>query len=181
MVMNYSRFQSTLKGQTTQAQRVYDAVPASTGWSYNEINSEIARSGNNMEYRILQGCIAALVRAALVREVRLPVGHGEARHPTLFMREAVRGRPVKPLDIQDSEPINNEEEEMSLPTSTATTRTPTDTLADLAQRARAMMATLSALATEIDDAALATQAYIEQGDAGSKKLRQLQALLKDMT
>lgn len=60
------------------------------------------------------------------------------------------------------------------------TKNPVDTLGDLAAKARALSTQLTALAVEIDAAALAAQDYVEHSDAGTAKLRQLQALLKEL-
>lgn len=166
MAMNYSRFQATLKGMTSAAQKVYAVIPAQQPWSATDIASELKRNNTGMEFRILQGCLRALVDSELIYENRVGA----------FLRAPVRGKPEKPLRQQEAE-ATTQEQPMTISAPTPL-RSPVDTLGDLAAKARTLSAQLNSFALEIDAAALAAQDYVERSDADTTKLKQLQALLK---
>lgn len=56
MAMNYVRFQSVLGNMTTAAQKVYNAIPAQSAWTHDEIARELKRVGMHMDFRTMQGC-----------------------------------------------------------------------------------------------------------------------------
>jgi len=170
MAMNYSRFKSVLNNMTSAAQKVYEAVPLATTWTHDQIHREMRRIGNHMDYRTMQGCVNSLCGAGLVREA--PIG-GQ------FIRTEVRGKPgpkpikeqLEALQAESTTPMAQPTVLTPVPT---TPRSPVDILGDLAAKCRK-------LADEVDAAALAAQAYVEESDRSTEKLRQLQTLLKSLS
>lgn len=58
-----------MEGQTNIARKVYELVPLTESWNVNKIAMEAARQqGSVANFRIIHGCLAALVRAGLIHE-----------------------------------------------------------------------------------------------------------------
>ena len=174
--MNYARFKAIHHGMTAVAKKVYEAVPMSEAWSHSQIHTEIHRLGYGVQYNIMSGCLNSLIGAGLVIEPSK--GH--------FKREPVRepaiqlpSKPVTPppqTTPQPEEPMAN----TAITTTPPKAIAPLDRLMTLASRAVDLSKAAKTLANDIDDAAIAITQEIAATDAQYVKLRQLQALLKEV-
>ena len=89
-MMNHVRFEMIHRGQTSVAQKVYEAIPIAEAWSLSQINSELGRCGSSITYRVVEGCIKALVESGIVIETPLRSQH--------FTRTPVRSKTIKPKE-----------------------------------------------------------------------------------
>lgn len=154
---------------SVNCKKVYDAVPISEPWSTSYILSEIQRvCSYTSNMRVLTGSLSALKASGLVLEPSKGV----------FMRT-----PVKPYRACDdsaadalSTPaqVSQPTEPETMKTTSTSKRAPMAILSDFSQRLRA-------LAEEFDTAALEIAEQIELKEGEAAKLKQLQALLKDLS
>ena len=146
--------------QTATAKKVYDARPIAEAWDARKIATELRRKGCNIDFRYIEGALAHLVEAGLLKEP----------HKGEFVRV-----PMKP------ELVRAELEDVSeQPRPQAAEQIQVMQKIDPLTRLAAAAGQLRRLAEEIETAALDAQREIEAAGAGSQKLRQLQALLKDL-
>jgi hypothetical protein len=157
--MNPKRAQSLQAGLTSVSAKVYNCVPIETEWTAAQIQSELFRQGVNRDRRVVEGCLANLLADSLIREP----------HPGVFTRTIVREKGklsiVAPVEeFADTTPVTIKEEEM---------RTPIDILTDLTVMARNLVQAIEAAAIEIEE-------QFNSNSEETKKLKQLQQLLKSL-
>lgn len=179
-MMNQARFNSVYNGLTSIAKKVYEAVPISEPWDTKKIVSEIHRCGTNPDPSIIAGCLNSLIAAGLVHEPSAK----------MFVRVPVKAKPTReaPADQENPRPapVTNE-----IPATVTTkqpqakqSEQPTDILekmSALAGRVNHVRAYLDQLASDIETTALEIEEQMAQREKDMAKLRQLQALLKDLT
>lgn len=174
--MNHARFTAIHAGMTSVAKKVYEVTPIAESWSAGQICQELLRTGSSVDPRVISGCISALVHAGIVLQ----------QGPDAYRRTPVRPKPERAAPLAQPET-------MAKPTPTTTPPPavpaaakltdpagPIDKLGALSSRVSNMVELLQALAIDIDTAALEIEEQIQAKNAETAKLRQLQALLREM-
>lgn len=164
--MNPQRNQSLLRGQSAIAQKVYQFITCDPGKSSSviDIAAEMkAATGAGADIHIMRGCLAALCKAGLVREVV----------PGSFRQTVVKEK-------KDMSVVKSELETVVKPITKTIKKPaePMDRLAAISSRLRAEAEALIKIADEIDAEALAAE---ERRTADSKELavlEQFKAILK---
>lgn len=151
-----------LSGQTTIAQKVFQAVPVAEAWTAAQISTALNRAtGSRMDQHTLQGCLRALAEAGLVRATE---------HGVLYQRTPVSAAPAtspKTKEVTVTQPSPPATTQPAAPASAI------DLLGSLSQKMRA-------LADEVDAAALALEEEQSRSTEGAAKLKQLKALLSEV-
>lgn len=153
--MNQGRMKSIIKGLTGIAKKTYECVPIGEEWSPATIATEMIRTGNRVEMRVLEGCLRSLVESGVVEE--------PARG--MFKRPQIKEKVVQPNPA------------VSLVPPPAPAPAPLSALDALA----GLSAKLKALAAELDNIALSVEEQLNAAAGKNEKLVQLQKLLKDLT
>lgn len=162
-MMSESRFRQVMAGTTTVAKKVYEAIPASDQWGYQQIVAEVSRLGYGIDYRTIQGCINSLIQAGLVQETE----------KGMFRRQPIRPKTEPTSDqMATTQPTQ--------PTGQAAQKDAIDILGSIADKLRSLSKTTSSLADEVDKAALDISEQISMKEAGADKLKQLKELLKEL-
>jgi hypothetical protein len=171
-MMSHSRFQAIHAGMTAVAKKVYSAVPMAECWSTPRIVNELQRLGISHEFRVISGCLGALLEAGLVNE---PV-KGQYR------REPVRDStpPKAEPEPEPKEAMKPAEVFNLVKPALPAEKNPVDKLGVLAARIISLADSLKQLAGDVSDAAIEIQTQTEENEAASQKLKQLQALLKGL-
>ena len=178
--MNQVKFKTTYKSLTSIAKKVFDAIPITLPATSYAISTEMRRQGvGSPDFSIVKGCLNSLVEVGLIREV-------SKDH---FCRVEVRcsSGPVTIITAPDTP-----KEKMKtvpaavvpaavVPAAVATAPVgqvdPIDTLAELANSALAIAASMTALAKQIEGAALDISEQGQKNREATQKLKQLQSLL----
>lgn len=148
-----------LSGQTTIAQKVFQAVPVAEAWTAAQISTALNRAtGSRMDQHTLQGCLRALADAGLVRATE---------HGVLYQRAPVSAAPATPPKTKEVTVTQPATTQPAPPASAI------DLLGSLSQKMRA-------LADEVDAAALALEEEQSRSTEGAAKLKQLKALLSEV-
>ena len=183
-MISASRQASLFNGLNSVAKKVYNVVPINEAWTIQQILSELHRNSQPMTVSVVHGCLGNMAANGLVREQ--PKGE--------FRREAVR--PPAPPETEckkptwpSAKPTTSTPTAMEIAMATVTTVkpvktvepvSPIDRLGALAARVTAMANDLKALASDIADTALDVQSELENNAHDLTRLKQLQALLKDL-
>lgn len=175
--MNKARFDLRYSSLSAVAQKVFHAVPKEEAWAVPQIHNELARKGQNIDRRIVEGCLRALIDQGLITQ------------PSTSIYRQVKVK--EPSPIQKSEEIDY----MTTPKSALPARMPgppdavckdvpplppLDRLSALANSARQMMTALKALSDDIETAALEIAEQMAANEENAAKMKQLQALLKSL-
>jgi hypothetical protein len=163
-MMSQARFQAMYSGMSTIARKVYDAVPIAAHWNPGQVVGELSRTGSNIEYRTVAGCLSSLIDAGLVQE---PVKGYFCREPVREKLPPPKKDPMKPTAPAPA-------------VTPAAPTSPLDRLGALSVRVAGMAQSLKELASDIGDAAIDIEAQIETSQADMHKLKQLQAILKSL-
>lgn len=189
MAMNASKFKSIWNGLTIVAQKVYTAVPMQGAWTAHQIHAELGRLQTARDMHTTAGCLNSLVRSGVVLESQR--GY--------FTRAPIRGavgklEPAKELseetpqeaaqsNVAQTQTETVKEPEMAAPSVLAikpAVKDPIDRLTELSGRVMSLSGSLKQLANDIDQAALDITEQMNVVDADTKKLKQLQAMLKEL-
>ncbi|MES2973391.1 MAG: hypothetical protein V4757_07270 [Pseudomonadota bacterium] len=154
--MNEAKFSMTERSLTHTARKVFESVPIAEAWTRHQITSELTRKGISLSPNVVSGCLDSLRGQGLIREP----------DRGLFSRVQVRVAAPDPKPEGNVVPI----------TITATPKPKASPIAILATISK----DLRAVADRIDEAALEIEEHQQNQDGETKKLRQLQALLKDL-
>lgn len=141
---------NAIHGLTGQLSKLYDAIPLQDAWTISQIHSELHRNGSSMEYKVVHAVLNQLVDRGLVTQIK------NGLYKRLHAAEVNQPKPKS--------------------TNMATAKkqlTPIEILAELAAKARQF-------ANELDNAAIDIEQEFQTSSAQSKKLKQLQSLLKDI-
>lgn len=164
-----NRLSELLRGQTTCAQRVYSAVPIQEFWSTTQIHSELSRIGIHIDRAKIVGSLRSLSAAGIVTEKNDTFKRSDSRKMTqkekpeakkLAVSKQSQNALVKPAVTPDASSL--------------------DKLADLSSKVVSVAAMLKEIASEIDAAAIEIVEKKSSDDANVAKLKQLQALLKEI-
>lgn len=161
-VMNNARMKALENGLNGLAKKVYAVIPIQTAIAMHEIIRLLSAHGRP-EYRVVQGCIGALIEKGLV------YGVGEDR----FQRVApkVAQAPHAPDVSEDEGP------RVAAPSSEVN---PLERLAAIEGRFRVLIADLTALTGELGTAAIEVEGYIQRVKNDNAKVAQLKELLKSL-
>jgi hypothetical protein len=189
--MNESRQRRLLEGQSSTARKLYEFVPRHEAW----VEGDIAKAAHNGHVRVglhtIRACLGDMKDAGLVKETQ--------RH--YFQRVAVT-KTKKPAK-NDNQPSANEADmpkESAVSATSAPVAVPPvpAVSADSAKSAPSSLELLAgvstelttlgvefigrikALATRVDEVALQVEAQREADNASMAKVRQMQALMKDV-
>jgi hypothetical protein len=168
--MNKARFNAIHGGLSSLAQKVYAAVPIAEAWSSEKISREYSRINiSSQPKKSIEGMLNILVESGLVVE-------------------NASGNFVR---IRIKEPAIKEKTAMPSPVAQKTvdkTADPLDLLAGLARRAKVLALQgaqlgkdAAKLETDIENAALDIAEKFQGSEEKSRKLTQLQELLKGLT
>lgn len=162
MSMTKHRHDQILAAQISSAQKVYDAIPVADRWTHKQISTEVFRRGLRMEANHVEGCIAALVDAGLVREC---AGRTYRRAYSFPLVEAKPRHDISKMEFKQMD---------DAPTKQAK---PTDPFAKLASASTA----LRKMADEIDEAVLDAMQQLEAARTeGGSKLAAVREALKGL-
>lgn len=165
-MMSESKFQRIFDTQTSVAKKVYNVVPKQDVWAVQQINAELNRLQQSIDFHILGGVLDSLVRAGLIQEV------GKGR----FMRE-----PIRKKAVPAEKPQPQEVKMPPAPSQAVAQKTALDKLIELSKAIETLGKAAAMYAKQLEDIALEVEEQIEKGSAEMKNLRQLRALLKTVT
>lgn len=179
--MNQARFNAIYSGLTSLEKKVYEAVPISDPWDIKQISNELNRCGSTPDPRVLGGCMSTLVDAGLVLETA----------PKVFVRVSVKPKPEKSPPHHQAPPATFEATNEIPPTVNALKQPAPkaasnqqdilEKMSALAGRVNHVRAYLEQLSSDIETTALEIEEQMAEREKDMAKLRQLQALLKDLT
>lgn len=170
--MNNARIRALESGLNGSAKRVYAAVPMVEAWTPQQICADLARQQTPIERRIVDGCLAHLCELGLVRKPN----HGQ------FQRIAPKVAAQRAE--AEAEEITEQEEDMpnSKPAPVPAADDRLGSSGSMAAKIRSFGARVhaecNALATEVEEHALALEQSVAAATADSARLKQLQALLR---
>lgn len=167
--MNQSKIDRAESGLNSMARKVLDAVPIQEAWTTSDVVGEMRRQGQNVDFRVVAGCLNTLCDQRLVRE------------PTKGQFIRVQSKPILKA-VQDVKPstIPATSSQPAEPAGTTGT-SQKDTLAkiaDLSTGLRTLAAGLTSAAKQLDDVAIEVEERIQKSGEDGEQLRQLRALLK---
>lgn len=152
--VNAKQLKRAEDGLTGIAKTILDAVPISGAWNANQIVSELRRVGRQIEHKAVLGCLDSLRGQGLIREPERG----------LFVRVVVKQKEsnmgVSPVAVLAVAAQQKDQ-------------TPLDILSSISERLRG-------LADEIDSSALKISEQFEARSDDTKKLQQLQQILKSI-
>lgn len=162
-IMNKST-QSSLINMNSTMFHVFQVIPLQEHFTVNQIVSELARTGKNYSFNSIIGYLKTLTERKLIKETK-----------DGYIRTVKQSEPKLNL-IQGSQlvPVTNNSNENTEKAVMTTKTAPLELLAELSQKARE-------LADSLDNAALEIEQQFQASEAQSAKLKQLQALLKDIS
>ncbi len=183
--MNAAKIEAAEKSLNGIAKKVYEAVPVQEEWSVTQIIRELSRCGSNPDHKVVMGCIVVLVEKGLVREPRrgLFIKAPQREKPRLSLKVVATPDPHAPAPAEKTEPeaaMKTDHAEATTAPKAATVEDPLSRLAALAVKAKQAGEALIAVASEIEDVAVAVDEQAKKVGADMDKFRQLQALLKGL-
>lgn len=165
--MTPQRRDSLLAGQTGIAQKVYQFITAGQTKASTTLDIAAAMktaTGAGIDIHIMRGCLAALAKAGLVREVV----------PGSYRQVAVKEKKEMAVPKPKTEPTAD------VIKMTAKPAEPMDALASISARLRAKGNDLIKIADDLDAQAIAIEERRDIDKAESAKLRQFMTLLKEL-
>lgn len=186
--LNEAKLQRTARSINGVARKVLDTVPISEPWTISQVSAEMLRAtGSRPEFKIVAGCLDSLASVGLIREPT----RGSFIRVMPKRRPELASVPLPPAPLP-AEQINRESPSTmtklaitkpSIIHEAAPSAAPVDPLERIAQVATALRSasvSLAEMAQELDDAALVFTTRLDQVNADTEKLRQLQAILKSI-
>jgi hypothetical protein len=173
MKMQQAKFDSIHRGLSSIAKKVFEGVPIAEPWSASQIHNELTRLQIcGCDLRTVTGCLNTLVEAGLAEEPQRGA----------FIRAQIRQKaPAPTIKLVPSLTKEPEMKPQPVATSNAPAETdPIDRLSGIAARVITVAETLRALASDIETAAIEIADRSEKRNDETKKLRQLQELLKSL-
>lgn len=155
------------------ALKVFEAVPINADWSLHQIVGEIARTGSKPDYKVVQGCLTALVEKGLARCPK----EGVWRRVT--PRESAP--PPPPEEVRERGVTEAVAPPMPAAANTpAPAPTPLDRLSAVSSRLAKVAEAVRSIADEVEQIALDIEERDERHAKELATLRQLQSLLKTL-
>ncbi|WP_124520111.1 MULTISPECIES: hypothetical protein [unclassified Burkholderia] len=161
--MTPAQREAIVRDLSTQARKVFEFVPGAAAWTSQQImGCMYDTTKSRMELRAVAGCLASLVDAGIVKETSR--GHFQRSKVSVSRPQPVAdaGQPATPVvePVAVSEPI--------------------DVLSGILGRLSRVAADIHAIASDLETAALRIDEQRENREREVGKLRQLQALLKEL-
>lgn len=158
--MRMSKYEATVRELSVSARKVFECVPIEEEWTAFRIGAELKRKGTPKDRRLVDGCLAALVRDGLI-----------THHPIKGTFQRIEPRVSAPvIDMVTKEEVVSSARPNHM-----------ELMSALADRARGLSAEMKKLADDIEAAAVTIDEEIAQAGKDTTKLRQLQTLLKELT
>lgn len=158
------------------ARKVLESTPVAESWTVQRIYAELRRLGHSTEFSTVSGCLTSLREQGLVTELRGCEYQRMTPRPKLV---------TPPAPAPETEP--QQEAATSPATTTAAAKPaakpelhPLKQVEALAAEARAIAQRAGDLAARIEDLALDFEQRMEVVASETKKLRQLQELLRSI-
>lgn len=172
--MNLARYAAMERNITGITKKVLDSTPVAEAWTQNQVADEMRRVGIRVDIRAIGSSLNSLVESGLVKES--PRGKfcritcKEKASPALTVVKAKKEPDSEPQ--AETKPVEKEEQRDHKDTM--------DKLAELAEKLRSSAAEMSKMASDIDSVAIEVEERIQRVNDNAGKLKQLQALLKDL-
>ncbi len=157
MNLNQAKFNSIFNGLSTVVKKTYEAVPIATQWDASQIHNELIRVGAASDLKTTIGCLNTLVSSGLVKE---PVRGA-------FVRIEIKARSAKQEEFEEYKQAEKQ-------------KGPLDVLIAIAGKAKKISLMIVELAKEIEDSALDIEEKLAAESEETKKLKQLQSILKSL-
>lgn len=166
--INRQKFDAIWGSLPETCRKVYGAVPIQQVASLHDVCKEIGRQGKTaMGYRDATHCIGLLADRGLIKRAK-----------DGFIRVPIKDRPVITVrTAEQNEPKPQAEKPMPQP---QPKESPMDALLRVVVMAKEIQAASSALIAMAESTALEIEAQFSESEKKSERLRQLQALLKDI-
>ena len=172
--MSPERLEQKLSGQTVVARKVFAAVPSGDAWPITQIFGEVKRqTGSPVDPHTGRGCLVALLQSGLIMEPEA----GKFKRVVVHERvkaQAIPAAPkeeVKPAEQPARRPVSDPKERE---------RDPISLLSGIASSMKSVADQMTALANDVEEAALVIQADIDENAENVAKLKQLQGILKSL-
>lgn len=184
--MRKSRRDAIYAGLSSIAKRVYDFTPEEGSSSIWDMI--VAMRNANVpapETRVVQGCLAALIRSGVVREPkkgvyqRVPVPANEIVEDVPPETDIIKQADAPEESSTQTVSVTSEPIVMKTPTETAPS-TPLEKIGKLSGQVIMLMTELKVLHDAIETVAIEVEEQFATRDAESQKLKQLQQLLKGL-
>lgn len=161
--MTPARRDAIVRDLSSQAQKVFEFVPVAAAWTPQQIMASMYETTKSrMELRAITGCLGRLVDAGIVKEA--PRGH--------FQRAKA--------SAQRAEPATESVQPVAPEAKPAARAEPIDVLSEILGRLSRVAADIHTIASDLETAALRIEEQRENRERDVGKLRQLQALLKEL-
>jgi len=169
-----TKIEQKLEGHTSVGRKIYNVVPIEYAWTTGEILSELRRNGVLVSKSAAIGCLKALAESGLINESS---GRWKRKYAGVIYDKA-----KKDTSIVETK---NEEPKMVRETVVAKDKkTPIDIMLSVSEKTREMQDTITVMMERwrkmVDDAALEISQQIDEASDDSKKLKQLQDILKSV-
>ncbi|MCO6057327.1 hypothetical protein NG726_11660 [Pseudomonas sp. MOB-449] len=165
--MTPAKQETLMQGQSGIAKKVYECVPIAESWSSFQVMTAMRNlTGSTPDSRIVSGCLSTLVDSGLVKK------SGRDQYQRIPVEQK-----QKPEEPKMTAPAKKQSEVSAVPVRKAT---PLEMLGELAGEIVGMAEHMKRLAARVEDVALAVEQDRESHSEELGKLRQLQALLKDL-
>lgn len=172
--LNAAKLERHERELTGVMRKVFEAMPISEPWTPPQVASEMSRvTRSSPDIRAVTACLSALVERGLAKEpvrgtfIRVEskprlaaVPPAPSAHSATPEKAATADAPAKPPEEESVEPM--------------------DRLASLASSMREIARRVSEMAQEAEEVAMDVEQRMDRIKADTAKLRQLQALLKDI-
>lgn len=159
------------------AKKVLEVVPLQSYWTINQILVEMQRLGSRPDYRIVQGCLKALVEDGLVLSIS-----GGSTSRGGYKRVAI-GRSVESQEVtavRGSVAVVGETRAAATAATIDNDKDPLKQIEQIAARLKALSTEISSLAGAIEDVGVEFSVRNDAAKAGNAKLAALQKLLKSI-
>lgn len=160
------RFESLTKGQTAIAQKVLLAVPVKDVWAAQRIRQELARTGHNIQPTVVDGCLAALQKAKLIRQPK----------PGCYQRAPTR------VAVEQEKPALKVVEKPAAPVKAEVVakKSGMDRLLEISDKLHGVQMTICAIANEIEEVAIEIEDEKKAERVNTEKLRKFSEALKSL-
>lgn len=164
--MKKSKFNGIYNGLSSVAKKIYEAIPIQDEWDLTKVIAETKRVFPSIgDHKMIMGCVNTLVRSGLVLEIN---GRVYRRAKIDFLE----GK-----EMQKDNVIKNEIDTKAV---TPNKLTPLEKIGSLQKIAARLAADAKELLEAIDTVAIEVDEQFSARDEESKKLKQLQQLLKSL-
>lgn len=164
-----ARFTSVYNGLSVGLQNLYECVPITDRWTVEQVTREFSRKIGTKPASEIKKMLITLDSNGLI-----------INDSGLFRRIKVSGNPSSLNLVKQPVSVPSDGKSSVEIFKLTPARNVMDILSKIASNARTLAGDMKALATEIDDAALEIEQEFQNSEAKSEKLKQLQALLKNI-